>query len=132
MPLENTKALAATDKVAKILSDKKVSFSIFTVNWPTVWEGYTEAWVFGGDGTLNHFINQNKNFSLPISIFKGGSGNDFHWMIYGDITAEEQVERVLNGTAHPVDAGSCNGNLFLVGLGIGFDGAIVKDLLGKR
>lgn len=132
MPLENGKALGVTDSLAKILTEKKCSFSIFTVAWPKVWDGFTEAWVVGGDGTLNQFINQNKNFHLPISIFKGGSGNDFQWMIYGDITLEQQVENVLNGTAHPVDAGNCNGSLFLVGLGIGFDGAIVKDLVGRK
>lgn len=132
MPLENMKALAVTDRIAKILSDKQCPFSIFTTAWPKVWDNYTEAWVIGGDGTLNHFINQNPDFLLPISIFKGGSGNDFHWMIYGDITVEAQVEKVLYGAPHPVDAGSCNNSLFLNGLGIGFDGAIVKDLVGKR
>lgn len=132
MPLENAKALGVTDRIAKILSEKKCPFSIFTVAWPKVWDNYTEAWVIGGDGTLNQFINQNPDFLLPITIFKGGSGNDFHWMIYGDITIEEQVEKVLNGAPHPVDAGSCNGSLFLNGLGIGFDGAIVKDLVGKK
>ena len=132
MPLENAKALRVTDEIAKILSDKKCPFSIFTVTWPTAWDNFTEAWIVGGDGTLNQFINQNKDFPLPMSIFKGGSGNDFHWMLYGDISVAEQVEKVLAGSTHDVDAGSCNGSLFLNGLGIGFDGAIVKDLLGKK
>ena len=132
MPLENMKALAVTDRIAKILSDKQCPFSIFTTAWPKVWDNYTEAWVIGGDGTLNHFINQNPDFLLPISIFKEGSRNDFHSMIYSDITVEAQVEKVLYGAPHPVDAGSCNNSLFLNGLGIGFDGAIVKDLVGKR
>jgi diacylglycerol kinase family enzyme len=53
-------------------------------------------------------------------------------MIYGKMDFRNQVELVLNATANKLDAGVCNGRLFLNGVGIGFDGSIVKDLLGKR
>jgi len=129
---ENTKALKIADDISILLSGMDISHSIFIKEWPTDWKNFTEVWICGGDGTLNHFINQNPYFHLPLSIFKGGSGNDFQWMIYGDDPVEKQVERVLNGVPHEVDAGVCNGSLFLNGVGIGFDGEIVKDLLGKN
>ncbi|MFL5810914.1 MAG: hypothetical protein ACJ749_15440 [Flavisolibacter sp.] len=28
-------------------------------------------------------MNQYPDLQLPLSVFAGGSGNDFHWMIYG-------------------------------------------------
>ena len=53
-------------------------------------------------------------------------------MLYGDLSLEKQVERILEGEPREIDAGICNGRLFLNGVGIGFDGVIVKDLLGKK
>lgn len=130
--IENDKALKAADAVVRILKEKDIKFSIFTQYWPTSWEGFTGAWIFGGDGTLNIFINQNPEIKIPLSIFRCGSGNDFHWMLYGEDTLEQQLEKILQGKTKAVDAGVCNGQLFLNGVGIGFDGAIVKDLLGKK
>lgn len=129
---ENKKALRIADTIALTLKAKGISFDLFTAYWPQVLDEYTEVWISGGDGTLNHFINRYPNTTLPLALFEGGSGNDFHWMLYGDITVEEQIEKMLQGRTQRVDAGLCNGQLFLNGVGIGFDGAIVKDLLGKR
>jgi YegS/Rv2252/BmrU family lipid kinase len=70
---------------------------------------------------------------LPLAVFAGGSGNDLHWMLYRDAgSTEQQVEYILRAQPQPIDAGLCNGKLFLNGVGIGFDGAIVHDLLGKK
>jgi diacylglycerol kinase family enzyme len=38
----------------------------------------------------------------------------------------------LQAQPQAIDGGKCNGRLFLNGVGIGFDGAIVKDLEGKK
>lgn len=129
---ENKKALRIADTIALALRAKGIAFELFTTYWPSVLDGFTEVWISGGDGTLNYFINKHPNNTLPLALFEAGSGNDFHWMLYGDITVEEQIDRVLQGNIQRVDAGVCNGQLFLNGVGIGFDGAIVKDLLGKR
>jgi YegS/Rv2252/BmrU family lipid kinase len=129
---ENKKALRITDTIAKNLTAKGVDHSLFTTYWPEVLDGYTDVWIVGGDGTLNYFINQHPNISLPMALFAGGSGNDFHWMLYGNMGVETQMEKMLLGNTMMVDAGSCNGQLFLNGVGIGFDGAIVHDLVGKK
>ena len=128
----NQKAVHITEDVALLLTGMNIRHSVFIFEWPESWKDCTEVWIFGGDGTLNYFINTYPDIRLPLSVFPGGSGNDFQWMLYGDITPEEQVEKVLTGIPHPVDAGMCNEHLFLNGVGIGFDGAIVKDLLGKH
>ena len=129
---ENDKALKAADTVVKILNRKGLALSIFTTYWPKDWSNFTHAWIFGGDGTLNHFINENSELKIPLAVFPSGSANDFHWMLYGNINLEDQVEKILSGNTQAIDAGSCNGKLFINGVGIGFDGAIVKDLIGKK
>lgn len=129
---ENAKALQVAFELTRILNGKSVDYTLFDADWPTVWSTFSEAWVVGGDGTLNHFINSYPDFSLPMTLFKGGSGNDFHSMLYTDVSIPEQAEKVLRGETVTVDAGSCNGKLFLNGVGVGFDGAIVRDLLGKK
>jgi len=128
----NGKALQVADKIVKSLKEKEVAYSIFTANWPQVWNDITQVWVVGGDGTLNYFINQNPEINLPLSIFKGGTGNDFQELLYGSISVEEQIKVMLHNRTQFVDAGICNEKLFLNGVGIGFDGAIVKDLVSKK
>jgi YegS/Rv2252/BmrU family lipid kinase len=129
---ENQKSLRIADNISVLLSGIDIRHSVFTTYWPQVWDGISEVWIVGGDGTANFFVNHYPGIQLPLSIFPGGSGNDFHFMLYGDISIEDQVELILDSSPQFVDAGVCNGKLFLNGVGIGFDGAIVKDLLGKK
>ena len=120
------------DAITVGLYRRSIIHQVFTQYWPDDWTDFTEIWIVGGDGTLNYFINHYPNVSLPVSIFKGGSGNDFHWMLYSDLSLEQQMDKVLNGSPIAIDLGICNSHYFLNGVGIGFDGAIVKDLLGKK
>lgn len=129
---ENEKPLRIADSIATLLTGMSIRYSTFTTYWPANWSDCTEIWIVGGDGTLNWFINQYPDIHLPLSIFPGGSGNDFHWVLYGEVDTEKQVEKLLEANPLPVDAGLCNGKFFLNGVGIGFDGAIVNDLLGKK
>jgi diacylglycerol kinase (ATP) len=129
---ENARALQLADKIAVLLKKKAVEFSLFTSYWPEVWDDFTNAWIIGGDGTVNYFINAYPEIALPLAVFNGGTGNDFHWMLYGDADTESQVDVCLQENFIHIDAGICNDQLFLNGVGIGFDGAIVKDLLGKK
>ena len=128
----NEKALRITNSIEILLSGMDISHKVFSSSWPEAFDGFTEVWIAGGDGTVNYFVNQYQSIQLPLAVFAGGSGNDFHWMLYGDRTIEQQVDQVLQGTPHLIDAGVCNEKMFLNGIGIGFDGAIVHDLLGKK
>ena len=129
---ENEKVVQVTDNIETILTQKSLDFHQFTHDWPSSLKTFTDAWVIGGDGTLNYFINTYPDLKIPICTFKGGSGNDLHWMLYGERKFEEQVFHALSGEVQEVDAGICNGKLFINGVGIGFDGAIVNDLIGKK
>jgi YegS/Rv2252/BmrU family lipid kinase len=128
----HSRATSVAEKIIQCLQEKNIAHTYFLEHWAGNFQDFTEVWIVGGDGTLNYFINRYPNIQLPLSIFPGGSGNDFRWMLYGDKTVEQQIDFVLNAGSKKVDAGTCNEKLFLNGIGIGFDGAIVKDLLGKK
>ena len=132
IPEAAAKVHQLADAITVGLYRRAIMHQVFTQYWPDDWRAFTEIWIIGGDGTLNYFINHYPDVSLPIAVFKGGSGNDFHWMLYRDLSTEQQIEKVLNGSPTAIDLGICNGQYFLNGVGIGFDGAIVKDLLGKK
>jgi diacylglycerol kinase (ATP) len=129
---ENQKAVQITSGIEVLLSGMDIPHKVFIETWPETFDGFTEVWIIGGDGTINWFINQYPAIQIPMAAFSGGSGNDFQWMLFGDKTIEQQVDQVLQGSPQLVDAGVCNERLFLNGVGIGFDGAVVHDLLGKK
>lgn len=125
-------SVSITNGIKQILQLKGVEFEAFIEVWPKDFVSFSDVWVVGGDGTLNYFINHYPDVKLPLMIFKGGTGNDFHWLLYRDCSLEEQIEIGLAGSSKTVDAGVCNGKLFLNGLGVGFDGAVASTLQGKK
>jgi diacylglycerol kinase (ATP) len=128
----NAKALLTAKKISSLLNDTGISYVVLDKEWPGSLDEFSEAWIIGGDGTVNWFANSYPDIKIPLAVFAGGTGNDFHWMLYGSTGIKQQLETILHATPKNVDAGICNGRLFLNGVGIGFDGAIVKDLIGKK
>jgi diacylglycerol kinase (ATP) len=126
------KALKLSVAITSILSTEKITFTIFNDQYPDTFNHFTEVWIIGGDGTLNLFLNKYPSISIPLAIFKGGTGNDFAWKLYGDKSFEEQMLIVIKGIARPVDGGICNNKLFVNGVGIGFDGEVVKSMGTRR
>lgn len=122
------KALRIATLIEEKLLAKQITFSIFKENWPSNFNGFTEAWVVGGDGTLNYFLNLYRDIAIPLAIFKGGTGNDFAWKLYGDITAEQQIKTVLTAVPKKTDAAICNKKIFVNSVGIGFDGEVLKSM----
>lgn len=129
---QGEKARQASAVIAALLDARGITYTSFAQQWPESLDGFSAAWIVGGDGTLNWFINQFPDTGLPLALFAAGSGNDFHAMFYDEMSLEEQGGHMLQGRSKWVDAGSCNEKLFLNGVGIGFDGAIVHDLLGRK
>ena len=126
------RAIKLAQKISDELSKKQITYSVFKENWPENFNGFTDAWIIGGDGTLNYFINQYPDIKIPLTIFNGGTGNDVHWLLYGNKSFAEQLELVLTAVAKPIDAGRCNEKLFINGVGIGFEGAIAERVAGKK
>ena len=94
------KATFLAERLSLQLSGRAVLHSLFTENWPDNFDGFTDIWIAGGDGTLNYFINRYPDIKLPLVIFNGGTGNDFHWLLYGNMSLQEQQQLAL--TADPI------------------------------
>ena len=118
--------------IGKVLSIKNLEFANFENEWPSNLDIYSEVWLIGGDGTLNYFLNKYHEINTPIALFPGGTGNDFHWKLYGNITTENQIEKVLIGNSKKVDIGICNGERFINTIGLGFDGEVLKEMKTVR
>jgi len=121
-----------TKKLSASLTAKQISHKIFSDIWPVSFEGFTDVWIIGGDGTLNYFINHYPSIRLPLVIFKAGTGNDFAWKLYGNCSVEEQFDLVLKAEPKPIDSASCNNVLYINGVGIGFDGEVLESMKAIR
>jgi len=110
------------------LKQRNIDHALFTDTWPPQFEGFIEVWIVGGDGTINYFVNAYRNIDLPLVLFKGGTGNDLAWKLYGDISLKDQFELVLHADPKPIDALSCNDKLYVNSLGIGFDGEVLQSM----
>jgi diacylglycerol kinase (ATP) len=126
------KAVPLAQKIADGLTQKNIAHTFFNNNWPGDFNNFTSIFIVGGDGTLNYFVNHYPGIKIPLVIFNGGTGNDFHWLLYGNKTFDEQLQTALTQNARPIDLGKCNERYFINGVGIGFEGAVAKALLGKR
>jgi len=102
------KAIKLARKIQHILTGKNIASKIFTEKeWDKTIYDFNQAWITGGDGTVNYFVNQFNDIKIPLCIFNGGTGNDFHTLLYRKITLEDQVELVLRSQPRPIDTGSC-------------------------
>jgi YegS/Rv2252/BmrU family lipid kinase len=123
-------------KIAGILSSaldlKGISYEVFGDPFPKDLSRFTTVFIIGGDGTLNHVINHVVGSMPPIALFKGGTGNDFATGLYGSASVEETLEIALHAAPRPVDAGLCNGRIFLNMFGAGFDGDVLKGMATIR
>jgi YegS/Rv2252/BmrU family lipid kinase len=118
-------------RISVILQAENIRHQTIFNPWPVSFESYTDLWVVGGDGTLHYFINAYPGITLPLGIFPGGTGNDFHWQLYGTKSLEEQVNCMLQAVPVPIDIGQCNHRFFINGVGIGFEGEVARALSGK-
>ena len=70
--------------------------------------------VSGGDGTLNEVIDGllSGGHATPIGYIPAGSTNDFASSVGLPKSIPACVDRIINGSARPVDIGSFNGRYF--------------------
>jgi diacylglycerol kinase (ATP) len=122
------KGLTISKEIKLFLSQHQIKFDIFIDNWPANFNNFNKIWIVGGDGTLNYFINSYPSIQIPIAIIKGGTGNDFAWKLYGDVVLHDHLHQLIIGNVTKVDVGKCNDKYFLNGVGVGFDGEILRSM----
>ena len=126
------KPLKVLTHFENFLSQHGFLYQTYIHNMPKHLNGFTDLVILGGDGTINYVINHFKDITIPIGIIACGTGNDMAKSMHAKRNLQQQFEAVIFGKEQQVDAGICNDKLFLNGVGIGFDGWIVKRLLAKR
>lgn len=132
-PTARTAKFRSIEKdINAFLLNEKANFTVYNKTWPERLDPFTHIFVVGGDGTLNHFLNNYPDTKIPISLFSAGTGNDFQWKLSGHQKLPEQLKTAIHGIPLAVDAGICNGRYFVNGVGIGFDGAVVMDFINSR
>jgi YegS/Rv2252/BmrU family lipid kinase len=126
------RALRVARQMAEKLRLHELECTFFSGQWPSGLDGFSSVWIAGGDGTIHEFVNCYPGLKLPVALFRAGSGNDFAWKLYGDLSTDEFFLRALAGVTKEVDIGLCNGRYFVNGVGIGFDGDVVKKMGNKK
>ncbi len=83
----------------------------------------------GGDGTINEIARPLVNkMDVIIGIIPAGTGNDFIQILgFPNRFAEEDWDIFFKGNLKAMDVGSCNGMIFLNGMGLGFDAQVAAE-----
>ena len=114
--------------VAWVRAHVDFSLMVFDEKWPESLADFEEVWVMGGDGTFNYFVNAYPSCDKPIALFKGGTGNDFYWKLFGNMSREMHLKTILDAHVEAIDAGQVNSMLFLNGVGIGIEGEVLAAM----
>jgi YegS/Rv2252/BmrU family lipid kinase len=122
------KPLKVLPSVKQSLVQAGYTFEVITSNFPGILQSFTDIIIIGGDGTVNYIINRYPDISVPIGIVPAGSGNDLAFTLFPKSNLSEQVDNAIHGEARLIDAGLCNGRIFLNCLGIGFDGEVAREI----
>ncbi|WP_295120454.1 diacylglycerol kinase family protein [uncultured Chitinophaga sp.] len=116
-------------KVSSAFGKQGILYTVFDNELPPSLSTFTDLLVIGGDGTLNHVANHFGEIIIPISLISAGTGNDFAFSLHGArLGIDEQIRIAIEGKVRWLDAGMCNNRIFLNGVGLGFDGKVVKNM----
>jgi YegS/Rv2252/BmrU family lipid kinase len=126
------KGLNLIPKIENHLNENGFQYEVFKDNFPVSLADFFTLIIVGGDGTIQNVFNHYRDIEIPVLLIKAGTGNDFYEHLYGKNTWLEQLGKLNPYQTFKVDAGICNNRIFLNGLGIGFDGEVVKSGLGKK
>jgi diacylglycerol kinase (ATP) len=91
--------------------------------------GYTYIIGVGGDGTFNEIATPLINKREVIAgLIPGGTGNDFIQITgFPGRFEEKDWEVFFSMNVIKMDAGVCNGKIFLNGMGLGFDAQVAAE-----
>lgn len=126
------KAIRALPPYERWLKERSVQYKVFSNNLPISLNGFTDMVVMGGDGSIQFLLNHFREIKIPIGFIRCGTGNDLTNLLFGKASYESQFETATNGRIQAIDAGICNNRYFVNGVGIGFDGWVVKNLVEKK
>ena len=95
-----------------------------------------EAWdalvALGGDGTVNEVLNGMPDPTRPLGVLPVGTANVLALELALPREPAAAAEVIAGGRTHPLTVGVCDGRRFLLFVGVGVDGAIVRRLSEVR
>jgi diacylglycerol kinase (ATP) len=91
--------------------------------------GFTYIIGVGGDGTFNEIAQPLINMKNVITgLIPAGTGNDFIQILgFPNRFKETDWDQFFKSNTIAMDAGSCNGMIFLNGMGLGFDAQVAAE-----
>lgn len=95
--------------------------------------GFEEIWVIGGDGTIQQTLEPIVGAEAVLGPIPGGTGNSLVRVIghtVDDPVAEARW--LMHQPPTRIDIGDCNGHLFSVRLGIGFEAAAAEEVEDEK
>lgn len=92
-------------------------------------KGYDYIIGVGGDGTFNEIASPLINHGKVITgLIPGGTGNDFIQVLgFPNRFKDEHWDQFFRSDITLMDTGSCNGMIFLNGMGLGFDAQVASE-----
>ena len=93
------------------------------------WDGLV---ALGGDGTVNEVLNGMPDLSRPLGVLPVGTANVLARELQLPQSAEAAADVISAGHLHELAVGVCDERRFLLFVGVGVDGAIVKRLSEVR
>ncbi|MBE0649487.1 MAG: diacylglycerol kinase family lipid kinase [Bacteroidales bacterium] len=92
-------------------------------------KGYTYVVAVGGDGTLNEVARSLVGHpTCTLGVIPSGTGNDFANMLgLSPDFSQESWDVFFETHVQNLDVGSCNGNYFFNGMGLGFDAQVASE-----
>jgi len=92
----------------------------------------TAAIVWGGDGTVNEVGNGLAGTDVPILACPAGTENLLAKELHVSCNPREVLKVLRRGRIVECDVGTVNGRNFLLIMGVGFDGEVVRRLSATR
>lgn len=129
--IQHLQGFLKSQRISFHLEDTRQTRSATTSVEENLDSTFTDLIIIGGDGTINEAIN-GLAFDIPVSIIPAGTGDDFVKMIDIGKDMKEHIQTSIEGSISRIDLGLCNDRKFVNGVGIGFDGQIVEDMISKR
>ncbi len=125
-------ALRKLPQAEAFLRARGIEYQVFGLAYPLSLEGFTDVFILGGDGTVNHVLNSFPDLRLPVGLLPGGTANDLAIELEDSLDFQQCLEIAVSGRACRLDAGVCNGRIFMNCLGVGFDGEVANDISHVR
>ena len=126
------KPLRLLSKIKQITDKSDDQFDYFKTEYAgnagqivsRIYSKYDAIVAFGGDGTANEVIKGvlDNGGEVPVGIIPEGTGNDLARSLEISSNLAKAIKTLTNFNIKKIDIGKINDNIFVNGVGIGYDG----------